>query len=212
MGVPVLNFEDFEAKFAQLKNKRKLFGFLLYDSRLTSQVVEKFTQERYNWLDELAGFGKIYFFIPLRKAAPKKFENPSLEVARFFNLDAGKLPGILLFTDFSPAEAHTNKAVYLELDKDLFADEANNVGEIENLFTSLFNIIRECQKDAKLPDVILEKVGERVEGLRRSQRVQPLIKYLKKGAKVLFIELPESILKAMAEGFGKALGERTAKN
>lgn len=104
-GVPVLNFEDFEAKFAQLKNKRKLFGFLLYDSRPTNQVVEKFTQERYNWLDELAGFGKIYFFFPLRKAAPKIFENPSLEVAKFFNLDAGKLPGILLFTGFSSTES-----------------------------------------------------------------------------------------------------------
>jgi hypothetical protein len=211
MGVPVLNFEDFEAKFAQLKDKRKLFGFLLYDSRLSNQVVEKFTQERYNWLDELAGFGRIYFFVPLRKAAPENFENPSLEVAKFFNLDAGKLPGILLFTDFSPTEAHTNKAVYLELDRELFADEANNVEEIEKLFTSLFSIVKECQERAKLPDELLEEVGERIGGLRRSQMAQPLLKYLKRGAKVLFIELPESMLKAMAEGFGKALGERTAR-
>lgn len=208
MGVPVFNLNDFEAKFAQVKDKRKLFGFFLYDNRPTHQVIERFTSERKDWLDELAGFGKIYFFFPLRKARSKGFENPSLEVAKLFDIRSSKLPGIVLFTLLPSSDAHTNKAVYFELDDEIFNDKP---GRIEKTFNELFEILNKCQKKDKSPDELLEDVRNEVERLQKSEKIQPFVSYLKKGAAVLFIDLPEKMLKAMAEGFGKALGEKTVK-
>lgn len=207
MGVPIFNLDDFEAKFNELKNKKKLFGFFLYDSRPTHDVIERFTRERKDWLDELAGFGKIYFFFPLREGKSKGFENPSLEIARLFDIEAAKLPGIVLFTVLPPSEAQTNKVVYFHLDDKLFTEH----NRIEKIFNELFQILNRCQKDHKSAEQLLEDVRTAVESLQKSEKIQPFVQYLKKGAKTLFVDLPEKMLKAMAEGFGKALGEHTVK-
>jgi hypothetical protein len=208
MGIPVFNFDDFEAKFTRVRVKKNLFGFFLYDSRPTHEVIDRFTQKRHNWLDELAGFGNIYFFFPLRKAKEKGFENPSLEVAKLFDIEASKLPGIILFNILPESDAHNSKAVYFELDEAMFAGELHR---IEKIFIELFQILNKCQRKNKQPDELLNAVREEVERLQRSEKVQPFVRYLKKGATVIFTDLPQKILTAMAEGFGKAIGEHAAK-
>ena len=208
MGVPVYSFDDFSNKFQDLRLKKKLFGFFLYDSRPTHEVIEQFTQKRHDWLDELAGFGKIYFFFPLRRSSSKEFENPSLEIARLFDIEPAKLPGIALFSVLPDSDAGENKVVFFQLNESIFRDQPQRV---EDLFNQIFKVLNECQKSNKPSEQLLEDVRIRIEHLRRTSRVGSIWHQFKRLAEALVVSLPEKMLTAMAEGFGKSVADKAIK-
>jgi hypothetical protein len=208
MGVPVYSFDDFSNKFQELRQKKKLFGFFLYDSRPTHDVIEQFTRERHDWLDELAGFGKIYFFFPLRRSKSKEFENPSLEIAKLFDIEPAKLPGIALFSVLPESDAAENKVVFFQLDETIFGDKPQRV---EGLFSQLFMLLNECQKSDKPSEELLEDVRLRIEHLRKTSKAGSVWHQFKRLAQAFVVGLPEKMLTAMAEGFGKSVADKAIK-
>ena len=208
MGVPVYNFNDFTEKFNKLKKQKSLCGFFLYDSSPTQKIIKNFTRKRADWLDELAGFGKIYFFFPLHRSESREFQNPSLKIAGIFNIPLKNLPCIILFNNL-PTRSKSPKFICFELEETLFTEE--NTGNIQRVFEELFQILSSCQKTNKTPDQLLEEVRLEVEKLKRANKMQSRINFFKQSAKGLLIALPQKAILAIAEGFGKALGEQTMK-
>jgi hypothetical protein len=159
-------------------------------------------------VDQLAGFGKIYFFFPLRKTTAKNFENPSLEIARLFDIPLGELPGIALFTVLPEANAQDNKVVFFRLDKRLFVDSPDG---IENVFNALFQVLKQCQASGKSSEQLLDEVRLEIERLQKKFPKDSRWRYFKKISEAAFVTLPQKMLIAMAEGFGKSFADRAIK-
>ncbi len=206
MDVPVSNFDDFQTKLAQLQGKSVIFGFLLYDSRPSQQVVDRFAQEQAVWIGELAFGAGINFFFPF-KSEGSDFQNPSVEIMRLFGLGPGRLPGIILF---SPPQAdgkiRQDHFVYLPLEEQDF----NDPSVFEPIFIDLFELIRTGIEQTATSYEALLYIKNEVRKLRRRKTQRGFAAYIRKGAHIVLVEFPKALSESFAEGLGKALGERIA--
>lgn len=185
----VRNFAQFEKTFVRLKDERDLFGFFLFDSGHSQEVVQKFANEGSDLIDGLAKSARMYFFVPLRNKGGGKFENPSLEVGQMFGIKPNQLPGVVLFTvstsqmtstrPSSPGvrlpsepDVFMSQGVYLPLKTELFQGDAL---EAERVFRDLFSLIQECREESGDSDELLEKLRDRVSALDRTQKVRPIL-------------------------------------
>ena len=206
MGVPVSSFDDFQTKLAQLQGRSVIFGFLLYDSRPSQQVVDRFAQEQAAWIDELARGAGIYFFFPFRHEGAD-FQNPSVEIMRLFGLGVGRLPGIILFAPpKADGEIHQEHFVYLPLKEQDF----NDPSVYEPVLVELFELIRTGIENTETSHETLVYLDNEVRKLRRRKTQRGFAAYIRKGAHIVLVEFPMALSESFAEGFGKALGERAA--
>ena len=206
MGVPVSSFDEFRARFSGARGRSAIFGFLLYDSRPSQQIVEHFTQEQAPWIDELARGAGIYFFFPFNREG-EEFKNPSVEIARIFGFGLSRLPGIVLFAPPGKDGKVTSKhAVYIPLEEQDFNDR--NI--YEPIFIDLFELIRDSIDKKKKSDLALRYIKDELAKLRRRKRQRGFAGYIRKGAHLIMIDIPKAIYAPFAEGFGKALGEKVA--
>ena len=207
MGVPVASFDDFRGKLLEVRDRSAIFGFLLYDSRPSQQLVNHFARTQGDWIDELARSAGIYFFFPLRRDG-ERFRNPSIELLRIFKLGVSRLPGIILFAPPGEDGRVSNRhAVYIPLQERDF----NDVNVYEPIFIELFDLIREALEHHPQSDRALEHIRQQLARLRRRKGQRGFAAHLRKGAHLVLFELPRSIYGPFAEGFGRALGERAAR-
>lgn len=206
MTLPVSDLDAFRARLAGPGDKSVIFGFLLYDSRPSQQVVGAFAQDQAAWIDELARGAGVQFFVPVRKVG-SELRNPSPEIVRLFGLGVSRLPGILLFEPPS-ADGRIKKkhAVYIPLEKRDFNDPA----VYEPILTDLFDLIRDSLEQHRSGQKALQQIRERLVRLRRKRTRRGFAAYIRKGAHLILVDIPKAVYAPFAEGLGKALGEKAA--
>ena len=204
MGVPVSNFNEFQDKLISVKKKSTIFGLLLYDSRPSQKTIARFAQENPEWIDELARNAGIYFFFPF-KSDNKNFKNPSIELARMFKLGLSRLPGIVLFAPpDDTGKVAAKHFAYLPLEEQDF----NDANIYEPILDELFGLIRDSIDQHKKADAVLHHIKNELSRLRRTKNRRGFARYLRKGAHLVLVELPKSLLDTMAESMGKALADK----
>ena len=202
MASPVSNFTDFNRLVNELWNRTTLFGFFLHDSRKSHEPVASFLKNSCQWLDELAIQSGVYILFPLRKKSGK-FPNPSSEIAKKFGLSSNRLPGIILLTTGDDAkDLPSNHFLFVPLKATDFSD----VEGMEAALSDLFSLVQEIL-NKKLPaHEALDAIRKELSRLRKNKKKQALIQRLRSGAQIVLIKIPEKLLFAFAEGFGKAVG------
>lgn len=206
MGVPVSSFNEFRSKLSAAQGRSIIFGFLLYDSRPSQQIVNHFTQEQAPWLDDLARGAGIYFFFPFKREGTD-FKNPSVEIARIFDLGLSRLPGIVLFAPPGEDGKVTGKhAVYIPLEEQDF----NDINIYEPIFIDLFQLISDSINTKKKSELVLKQIKDELAKLRRKKTQRGFAGNIRKGAHLILFDIPKAIYAPFAEGFGRALGERAA--
>lgn len=206
MAIPMSNYPEFDRLIHDLWNKTPLFGLMLHDSRASHQPIADFLGENGRWLDELAMNSGIYILFPLKPDAGS-FTNPSAAIAKRFGLAANRLPGIILLaTSENPADLPSNQFLYVPLDGVDFSD----FKEMENVLADLFAVVHDAIGQSRGDSELLDQVRRNLSLHRRKNRGRSLAKHLRSGAKIVLIKIPEKLLSAFAEGFGKALGSSVA--
>lgn len=209
MAVPISNYEEFKDIFDSLKYSRDLFAFFLFDERPSHQAVERFADEQFDWLDELAVYARIFFFIFLRRdqETEPSYEypygaviNPSLQVAQEFGISPSELPGVVLFT-LSEDKINVSEAIYLQVDAKLFADD---ISHVESVFSDLFTLIGDCRKEDLLLPEFLKELRSRVRNLTRREKFRPVSAYLKASVKEI-AKLPQDLPRIFVTAFADAL-------
>ena len=204
MAVRITSEEDFQRKFEERKHSSDLFAFFLFDDRPSSQAIERFARDEFTWLDQLAASARMFFFIFIRHDESRdRVANPSLEVAERFGILPNQLPGVVIFT-LSEDGHSVSDGVYLPLKAELFAED---IPRVEEVFSDIFSLIKECRKKGGPPSSQLEYVRRRMKGLERSQRMRPLRMYAKRLLESL-VTLPRDVVIAVAEAFGAEAARR----
>ena len=194
MGVPVTGFDDFARKLENLAHRRSLMAFLLYDSRPSQQVVAKFTARQAEWIDEVAHSMGIYLFFPLQRVG-EEFDNPSARVCRLFGLGLRNLPGVLLFAPPGKLKRSTpKKAIFLPIRTELFSD----YDRIERLFIDLAPIVMEFTDQAGQGPIDMDALRHKIGSLRRREKGRSLISFLRRGGRVIFLDVPHEVLTGAA--------------
>ena len=209
MGIRISNYEEFAQRFESLKHSRDLFAFFLFDERPSHQVVERFADEQFVWLNQLATYARIFFFIFLRRAQQAGLSgkyrhraviNPSLHVAQDFGISPSELPGVVLFT-LSDDKIDVSEAIYLRIDARLFADD---ISHVESVFTDLFTHIGECRKKGLPLPELRKELRSRVKHLATRRKFRSLSAYLKTSANEI-VKLPRDLPRIFATAFANAL-------
>ena len=79
MAIAINNYLEFETLVQKLWNRTPLFGFVLYDSRISHRAVVDFLDQSAGWLDELALQCGVYILFPLR-TGESEYRNPSPQI------------------------------------------------------------------------------------------------------------------------------------
>jgi hypothetical protein len=207
------DFDDFKRQYVPVAKNSRLHAMLLFDSRPSQKVVQKFAEENFNWIDEIARATGIYFFVCIRKDGGEVV-NPCLEIAGLFGIRADDLPGILLFKGFPRRNIPKNLSFsrdyrifgrypvlktgcYIPLKAKLFEEDSNHV---EEAFTSLATIIKEALSASSTTEELTDQLRQGIMANRRRQRFQLLAKYCIKGLKPLE-ELPKELPKLVWNAF-----------
>jgi len=206
MGVPVSNLDDFQEKLARFSNRSTLFGVLLFDSRPSQQVVGRFAQEQAEWINELAHGAGIYVFYPFKKDG-EKYKNPSTQIARLLGLGVGRLPGIVIFPPpIDGGRLAREQAVYIPLQNADF----NDAQTYEPIMIDLFELIKEGLRNTDTSNSALVYIKDKLAILRRKKSKRGFSVHIRKGAHLVFVDMPKAVYGPFAEGFGKALGVKAA--
>jgi hypothetical protein len=204
------NMSDFKLQTANLTGSRDLFAIILFDDRPSHKVIEKFVHEEFEWLDNLANFAGIYFFLFLRQKRLTirqylsgvhndviAIENPNLEISRLFGISPNVLPGIVIFT-VSKVDLSFGNGIFFPLRVHLFDDIPN----VERVFSDLFTIIQMCREESDTPDKLLKKVDKKIKGFRQREKTRPILKQI--GNTLISIsEFPKELIEAMASAFAE---------
>lgn len=202
MAIPVNNYLEFEDLVQRLWSQTPLFGFILYDSRISHRQVMTFLETSAQWLDELAVQCGIYILFPL-KTDHGEFKNPSPRVAKEFGLQSNRLPGLVLFSA-------SNEEGVLKSEHYLFvpieAGEFKDTESMQDTISDLFSIVQEALYEGAGGHEALEVIKSKLHVLRRRKAKNSIIQALRKGAQIVFKKFPENFVTSFAEGLGKALG------
>lgn len=200
MAVQVANFEDFFSKYQERSEQSRLFAFLLCDDRPSLSGIQRFADEHFAWLDQLAEAAQIFFFV-FQPAGPptETVANPSLRVASLFRIGPNRLPGIVLFTVAS--EDAVNRGIYLPLSAGLLEQ---NLSVIEDVLSDLFGAIQTSLRDTGTQDELWPILEARVREVSAKEKRRAWVR----GLRVLS-DLPlkffESMVSALGEGAAKGL-------
>ena len=206
MAVSISNFNDFSKKFSELRHSSDLFAFFLFDDRPSQKQVEQFASKNFDWLDTLAASADLFFFfIFLREDGdhPGEFSNPSLEVAKLFDLLPNNLPGVVLFT-LAKDGASVSKGVFLPLKAELFQKD---IGHVEEVFSDLFGLLQKCTSTGAKGNKLLKAIEQEVNHLTSKEQLRPLVQYLRSGL-VYIAKSPKQIAASLYEAFAKELVRR----
>lgn len=200
----ISGYGEFLYKFNDVKDRSRLFMFILFDDRPTHAVVERYVDEHFYWLDSLAASANIFGFAFLRRDENTgRLSNPSLKVGNHFGIRANQLPGVVVFT-MLPGSVGVSKAVYLPIKAKLFAED----GEvIEKVLADLFAVLQEALASTSSEVDLLDKLGSDIESIRRQQKIRPIVAFLGERLESL-AKMPDKLLEAMAEAFGESLAKR----
>jgi len=202
--MPVTGYQQFLDIFSRVKDRSRLFMFVLFDARPSHHAVETFVGANFGWLDNLAASTNMFGFAFLEI---DEFEgivkNPSLQVASKFGIHANELPGVVAFT-MLPNSPSVSKAVYLPIDAKLFS-EGQDV--VENVFADLFSVFQQAMDKTNNEDDLISVIKEEFESIAKREKRRPILEFIGKKALSL-VDLPEKLLEAAAASFGEALGTR----
>lgn len=196
MASPVKNLRTFLIRLENLKGKRRIFAFILFDERPSSQPIDNYLKENFNWVDSLAKASKMIIFFHSDKNSPKS-HNPSLAVASMFGINAKQLPGIVFFT---LPEFNVGNGIFFPLDEKLFADDARHVEEI---LSQLFSIVQECQQESNTEEMLFQKVKSKIDTLILREKMRPIGKYMGKNLQAIS-NIPTSFFEKLGEHLGLA--------
>jgi hypothetical protein len=203
-GIP--SIKVFAKVFGELKGKRNLFAFILYDERPSSKTIGKYFLDNMKWLNSLANASSMYIFIyeEVREKIPGSkhkvpiTENPSLKIAHMFKIKADQLPGIVFFT---LAEFKSGNGIFLPLDANLFK---KNNADAEKFVSQVFSIVQKCQSDSNTTDSLSKKIRSEIKGLITEGKLKPAQKYLQKNLRAIAY-IPVTFFEKLGEALGPAI-------
>jgi len=191
-------------KLEERKHAADLFAFFLFDDRPSHIAVERFADEEFDWLDELAASAQMFFFIFLRRDRYRGgVYNPGLEVARMFGIRPNQLPGVVLFT-LSDNEEIVTDGVFLPIKVQLFADD---ISSVEKVFSDLFTLIHECHERSSNPKELLQNLSDEFARLRTKERLRPIVGYLKETA-LAIVDFPRNFMGALERALAEEVSRR----
>lgn len=200
--MPVSDYDQFIRHFESVKDRSRLFMFVLFDSRPSHHAIETFVYANFGWLDNLAHSTKIFGFAFIDSEGDEdRFANPSLRVAADFGIHANELPGVVAFT-MLPNCLSVSKAVYLPLKAKLFSE---NQDVVENVFADLFSVFQAGLNQTDTEDDLIINIRDSFKLIKRKEQRRPILEFLGERARSL-ATLPDKLLEAAATSFGKALG------
>jgi hypothetical protein len=162
MALPINSSYDLAEQLDRLRRlppsrQPCLLGFFLFDDRRSHGAVLDFARRQYRWLNALAAANRMILFFFLPEADRVEYENadesvffgdrartianPSLEVARAFDLEPDDLPGVIFFTELDLNAQGPHDGVYWPIDAKLFADDAH---EAEDKLAELFSAVQQA--------------------------------------------------------------------
>ncbi|MGB5487736.1 MAG: hypothetical protein WBN06_10135, partial [Lysobacterales bacterium] len=97
-------------------------------------------------------------------------------------------------------------AVYIPLEEQDF----NDINIYEPIFIDLFQLISDSIRTKKKSELVLRHIKDELAKLRRRKTKRGFAENIRKGAHLILFDIPKALYAPFAEGFGKALGERTA--
>ena len=198
----ISGYEKFLDEYRDVKDKSRLFLFVLFDDRPSHDDLSDFVQRNFRWLDSLAASANMYGFAFIDDDLPRS-RNPSLLVATHFGIRPNKLPGIIFFTMFQQREQVKN-GVYLPIKSDLFSQDET---VIEDVFASVFTACQNTLSSTIEQDALMIELNKEIKSIRRNQKMRPVYKYLGKKLESLSL-LPNKLLETVAESFGESLGRQ----
>ncbi len=206
MAISVNNYLEFEELVNRLWSQTPLFGFILYDRRISHRQVVTFLEKSAEWLDDLAVQCGIYILFPL-KTKQGGFKNPSPLIAKEFGLQPNRLPGIVLFpTSDEEGFLKSKHYLFIPIEVTDFKDLEN----IEGTIADLFSMVQLVLSKGAVGHEALEKIKSELQ-LRRKRKVKDnIIRALRSGAHIVLKKFPEKFIMAFAEGLGNALGRNVA--
>jgi hypothetical protein len=78
----------------------------------------------------------------------------------------------------------------------------------EPIFDDLSRVVREAHSQASTTAKVLAHIQHEVGTLKTNKLKRKVVAGLRSGAEAVIIKIPMAVLKSIAEGFGKALGEK----
>lgn len=199
MGVRVSSFDEFSNKLSNYRKRSVIFGFLLFDSRPSQEVINVFTQRHDRWIDELATSAKIYFFFPFKREK-EDFINPSVEIAGIFEIGVSRLPGVILFAPPGKGGKVTGKrAVYIPLKERDFNDRAI----YEPILVDLFELIKKSIKNHKKSELVLSHIKKELAKLRRRKVSRGFGSHIRKGLIWCFSTFRKQFMLLLQKGLAR---------
>lgn len=201
----ISNYEKFYIQYEVLKDKSRLFAFILFDDRPTHKQVGDYVFRSFDWINSLVESADMFGFAFVRDVSffSDRSINPSLRVAAHFGITPDRLPGIILFT-MLPKRKSIQKGVYLPIKANLFSQEPQI---IEDVFAGLFGVCQEVLVKTHDDKHLMTELQKGVSAIKRKQKIQPIYKYL--GARLeALTKLPDKVVEAVADSFGENLAKR----
>ena len=204
--LPVSGYQDFINKFHQVKDRSRLYVFILFDDRPSHHAIQKFVDESFGWLDSLAAAANMFGFAFLhREENTGNVVNPSLKVASLFGIRPNQLPGVVVFTMLPDSES-ISEAIFLPLKARLFSED---ISVVEEVFADLFALFQEAQATTITREELLAELRDKISSLNRRQILRPIVTFL--GERLVSLaKLPDKLLEAMAGAFGEGLAKGIA--
>jgi hypothetical protein len=198
------------------------FGLLLFDERRSHQVVHDFAAGQFRWLDALARRARMILFLPVDPGTAQwaesggdevvlvntheDFQNPSLEVAGRFAIDASDLPGLLFFSNLELTDAGANTGVYWPLSLDLFEDSAQKA---EEEFSELFDFVQAAHRASTEPEDLLAELERKFQALDRQRQRRPIYSAIKFGL-LRIVRFPGALVESMGIAYAQETARRLA--
>jgi hypothetical protein len=199
------------------ERRPSLLAFFLFDERRSHQIVQDFARQQFSWLDRLAASNRMILFFFLPEGAPdsetleeeifvaygeQTVANPSLEVARRFELRPDELPGVVFFTELDVTQPGPHEGVFWPLKPELFEGDAR---EAENAFSHLFSLVQGARAEAGDPTPLLATLRRKIEMEHSAEPSKPVVADTRRGAlKAVTFRgaLSEATRFAFAQGLG----------
>lgn len=109
-----------------------------------------------------------------------------------------------VYTSGADGKVASKHAVYIPLEEQDF----NDINIYEPIFIDLFDLIRDSINKNNECALVLRHIKKELAKLRRRKNRRGFAGYIRKGAHLVFIEVPKAIYAPFAEGLGRALGEK----
>jgi|GEM_PF-4262207 len=183
---------------------RPLFlGLLLTDEGRSLRHLVAWFQDRQNsgWVDQLANQSRVRWEVPPgRESLREESATTAQDLARWMGITANRFPCLVVLPlDLAIDDPNL---LLVPLDPESFARDES----AEPFLRDFFSLVQEAATEARSPLEAHQRLKESLQRERRRRNRGELAARLRKGANIVFIQLPGKIAEGFATGLGRVLG------